>query len=348
MDAAGGVAFIARKREKDFRAYRPALRHPAPNGKPWGRSEIWVWSQLRRNKTLDFGKIAETLQSLQVPLRFSSKKPSTLLPLATRRGCSSTSAKVAGGPAFLVSVEERSRRLLCHPVVAANPPRRRREIEALEEKRHLEREAAKAELEILAGELLAAAESSAAAGRGVARGLLGDRARLLLVWGAAQRSTGLADDNASACILAYRLAESAGDTKAIGLFYLAGSRLLSDLHQHGQALRFAQAAGCIFQRERRSRYLARALVEASVALAGLEQLRESRIEAIAALRLADRTDWQTRSFAWARLADLALSRGDCRRALALFGRAKKSARADCSRKPPSNGGNRSSWTAWAG
>lgn len=138
---------------------------------------------------------------------------------------------------------------------------------------------------------------------------------------------GSRDDSIAACALAGRLAEAAADPLARGRFYLHGSRLLSDLEQPGQAWRYAQAACGALQCERKSGLLAEAVVQKSIALAGLQQPRKSRIEALAALRLAGRTDWRTRTSAWLQLANLADSRSDGRRALGCLGRAQRLARA---------------------
>jgi tetratricopeptide (TPR) repeat protein len=296
------------------------------SGKLCGRSIMWIWRQLRQNKSFDLCKVAEALTKLEVPLRFFFEEVIDALPgldpawvlRHLHRG---------GGPLdpFLAAAQERLEPLLALPAVPAAIPRRHREIDALGAKRLIDPGWAKAELELLAADLIATAEASGGRALGVDRGILADCARLFLAWSAAQSSLGRRDDGIEACVLACRMAEATGDSQARGIFYLHGSRLLSDLKRSGQALRFVQAACGVLQRERKRGPLAEALVQKSIVLAGLQQDREARIEAIAALRLAARTDWRIRATAWLQLAELAVSRRDYRRALARLGRAKKNA-----------------------
>ncbi len=92
-------------------------------------------------------------------------------------------------------------------------------------------------------------------------------------------------------------------------------------------MRFAQNACGQLQCERKSGLLAEAIVQKSIVLADLEQPRESRLEATAALRLAARNDRDTRTAAWLQLANLADARHRDRRALGCLERAKRNARA---------------------
>jgi hypothetical protein len=293
-----------------------------------GRSNMWVWRQLRQNKSFDFVKVAKVLARLEVPLRYFVEEIADALPASDpawvlRHLCQ------APGPRdpFLAAAEEEIERLLRRPAAAAKAPRRRREIEALEENILADPDAAKIELERLAGDLLAAAAAAAAAG-GVPRGLLADGALALLGWSEAQRENGRGGDAVAACALAWRLAEAAGDRQARGCCHLQGSRLLTDFARPGQALRFARTACCLLRHERKGGRLAAAMVQQSIALARLGERREARIEALAALGVAARTDWRSRSAAWVQLAELAQARSAEGRQLACLRRAKKLARAE--------------------
>lgn len=163
--------------------------------------------------------------------------------------------------------------------------RRHREIEALEEKGLFDPQAAKADLEILGRDLLVSAETVIAGGRGLSRGHLVDCARLLLVWGAVQRSTGSQHDSVAALALAYRFGVAAGDAASLGLFYCDAAQQLSQLGQPGHALRFAEAAARHFQTLRDRKFVPKALLELSHAFCQVGRHREARINAIAALRL---------------------------------------------------------------
>ena len=294
-------------------------------GERCGRSTTWVWRQLRQNKSVDLVKVATVLTQLEVPLRFffeeiADASPATDPAWTLRHLCQTS------GPhdPFLAELEERIERLAGGPFLAAKAPRRLREIAALEARILADPEAAKIDLERLAGDLLATAEMAAA--DGVPRGLLADCALALLGWSEARRECRHAGDGVAACALAGRLAEAAGDRQARGSFYLQGSRLLTDFARPGQALRFARIACCLLQHGWKSGRLAAAMVQQSIALAKLGQSREARIEALAALRLAARTDWRSRGAAWLQLAELAFARNASRRQLACLARAGKLAR----------------------
>jgi tetratricopeptide (TPR) repeat protein len=287
-------------------------------GKRCGQSNMWIWRQLRQNKSFDLVKAAKTFSRLQVPLRFFFEEAADALPACDPSWVLRHLRRAAASrDPFLATVRDRIRELLDQPALAVAFPWRRREIEALEERSLVDPDAAKAELERLAGELLAAG--------GSARGLL---ARTLLVWTAVQLTRGHRDDGVEACAIAWHLAEAAGDRHARGIFYLQGSRLLTDLGHPARALRFAQEACGHLLCDRKSRQLGEAVVQKSIALGKLGQHRESRVEALGALRLAPRTDVRTRGAAWFQLAELAMVRGADRRALPCVRRAMKMARGD--------------------
>jgi hypothetical protein len=297
-------------------------------GERCGRSNMWVWRQLRQNKSFDFVKVAKVLVGLEVPLRYFVEEIADALPASDpawvlRHLCQ------APGPRdpFLAAAEEEIERLVRRPAAAARAPRRRREIEALEENILADPDVAKIELERLSGDLLAAAAGASAAG-GVSRGLFADGALALLAWSEAQRKNGRGGDAVAACALAGRLADAAGDRQAHGSFYLQASRLLADFARSGAALRFARIACCLLRHERKSGRLAAAMLQQSSALAALGKRREARIETLAALRLTARTDWRSRSAAWVQLAELAQARSAKGRQLACLRRAKKLARAE--------------------
>jgi tetratricopeptide (TPR) repeat protein len=321
VNAAGGETFFRDKLTQIFEAIVLRCGSLRGMGKRCGQSNMWIWRQLRQNKSFDLVKAAKTFSRLQVPLRFFFEEAADALPACDPSWM--LRHLRPGGKVhdpFLAQAQERIRQILDRPAVASLVSRRR-EIEALEEKCVVDPDAAKVELETLAGELLAAAG-------GGARLILADCARLLLFWSEAQSARGHVDDSALACALAWHLAEAAGERQVRGLFYLQGSRLLTDLGHPARALRFAQAACGLLQWGRRSRYLGEAIVQKSIALAKLGQLRESRVEALGALRLAARTDFRTRAAAWLHLAELAIQRGADRRALPCLRRAKKMVRGD--------------------
>jgi tetratricopeptide (TPR) repeat protein len=291
---------------------------------------MWLWRQLRQNKGVDLVKVSRALGSLGLPARVYLEEVLDALPLydpvwllehfSPRRGQLDP---------FLATFEERFRRLREHPLApAARSARRHREIDALEEKCHLDRQAGQAELESLGRDLLDSAEAAIAAERGLSRGHLADCARLLLVWGAVRRRAGSSEDGVAALALAYGLGLAARDAVALGLSFHEDAQILSWLGQHGHALRFAQGAVRHFQIVRDRKLLPMALVQFSLIYDKLGQYREARLNAIAALRLAGRDQWRIRQAAWARLADLASARGDIKRAFALLLRAKRNSRTE--------------------
>jgi tetratricopeptide (TPR) repeat protein len=291
---------------------------------------MWLWRQLRQNKSVDLVKITKTLRHLGVPARVYLEEVADSLPAydpawVLEHFCS----RSGGRDPFLASLADRFRRLLEEPLTpGACSLRRHREIEALEEKALFDRHAAKAELEVLGRDLLVSAEAALAGDRGLGRAHLSDCARLLLAWGAVQRFASLREDAAGALSLAYRFGLAARDTAILGLFFSEGAQLLSDLGQPGHALRFAQAAGRHFQMLRKSGLASAAMVQLSQAFAQLGQHREARTHAIGALRLSSRGRSKTRAITWAQLASLARVRGKLRRAIGLFERAKANAGAN--------------------
>jgi tetratricopeptide (TPR) repeat protein len=290
-----------------------------------GGSQMWLWRQIRQNKGVDLVKVSRALGSLGLPGRVYLEEVFDVLPhydpvwllehFSPRRGELDP---------FLATLQERFRRLLEHPLTPfAAVSRRQREIEALEEKCHSDRQAGKAGLEILGRELLVSAEAARAGDRGLARGHLADCARLLLVWGEVRRSAGCLGDGIAALELAYRLGLAAKDAAVLGLFFHDGAEILSRLGQFGHALRFAHGAARHFQVLRDGRFLPLALIQLSLICEHQGQHTEARLQAIAALRLSSRDQWRIRPAAWAQLAKLAKTRGATRRAFALLERAKK-------------------------
>lgn len=311
---------------------RIVLRHGSLRGlgEKCGRSSMWIWRQLRQNKGVDLVKTARVLQLLGIPIRYFYEEilaesprydPSWIL-LHFREG-----NKDQKRDPFLAALHYRFHRLLDHPLgSAAPPPRRFKEIEALEAERLFDRAAAKRQLEKLGHELLTSAET--AAPRGVHRWHLADCADLLLVWGVIQRTCGRRDDATDAYVLAYKLASKSGDTRVLGLFYQRASYLLSELGQPNQGLRFAEKSCRLLRSSRDSGLVAGALVQLTVALADLQQFREARIEAVATLRVASRYDWRSRASVWIILGNIALSHGEYRKALGKFARAQGIAKTD--------------------
>ena len=295
-----------------------------------GHSTMWLWRQLRQNKSVDLVKIIEALGELGVPVRVYLEEVIDSLPaydpvwllehFRPRRSESDP---------FLAELASRFRRLLENPLTAGACSRRRHgEIEAIEQKSFVDRFTAKADLEILGRDLLISGETGLAGDRRLGRGDFGNCARLLLAWGAVQRSAGRRKDSVEAFGLAYHFGLATRDPVILGLFYCEGAQLLSELGQPGHALRFAEAAARHFQTLRDRSLRALALIQFSQAYAQLGQYQEARLHAIGALRLSGRRDRRTRPVAWAQLASLARIRGKLRRAFGLLQRAKANAGAN--------------------
>ena len=291
---------------------------------------MWLWRQLRQNKSVDLVKVAKALGKLGIPARAYLEEVVDALPAydpiwVLQHFC----ARHGESDPFLASLKKRFRRLLDAPLALfTGAVRRLREIDELEEKCWLDRQGGKAELEILGRDLLGSAEAAIAGDRGLSRAHLADCARLLLVWGAVQRRAGSLADGVAALVLAHRLGVAAKDPVISGLFFHDGAQILSRLGHHGYALRFAQNAARQFQTLRDRGFLPMALVQLGSIYDQLGQHREARLHAIASLRLAGRHQWQIRTAAWTQLATLAKARGDRRRAFALLERAKKNSRGE--------------------
>ena len=290
---------------------------------------MWLWRQLRQNKSVDLVKIIEALGELGVPVRVYLEEVIDSLPaydpiwlLEHFRPCRSESDP------FLAENASRFRLLLENPLTTGACSRRRHgEIEAIEQESLFDRGTAKADLEVLGRDLLGSAEA-ALAGRGLGRGDLSNCARLLLAWGAVQRFAGRREDSVEAFGLAYRFGLATREPVVLGLFYCEGAQLLSELGQPGHALRFAEAAARHFRTLRDRSLRALALIQFSQAYAQLGQHQEARLHAIDALRLSGRRERRVRPVAWAQLASLARIRGKLRRAFGLLQRAKANAGAN--------------------
>lgn len=294
-------------------------------GQGCGRSTMFLWRQLRQNKGFNLFATGRVLTHIGVPARFFYEEVLDLSPQYDPAWVLQHFRENGDIPRdpFLAAVGFRLNQLLQKATVPGRRRRRRGEIEALEERGHFDGRTTKTDLEKLGMELLLLAESAASGDRGLERGQLVDSGHLLLVWGAIQQSRGHRDDSVEAHVLGYRLALAGGDSRVLGKFFCSASSLLSDLGQPGPALRFVEHARRLFQRDRG--LLARALVRASLALSDLRRYEDSRAEALTALRFAARDDRRTRAAAWLQLGNLALLRGEPRKALASIGWAKKNA-----------------------
>ena len=285
---------------------------------------MWLWRQLRQNKSVDLVKIIEALGELGVPVRVYLEEVIDSLPaydpvwllehFRPRRNESDP---------FLAEHASRFRLLLQNPLtIGACSRRRHGEIEAIEQKSLFDSDKAKAALEVLGRDLLGTAEVALTGSLGLGRGDLGNCARLLLAWGAVQRSAGRREDSVEAFGLAYRFGLATRDPVILGLFYCEGAQLLSELGQPGHALRFAEAAARHLRTLRDRSLRALALIQFSQAYAQLGQHQEARLHAIGALRLSGRRERRVRPVAWAQLASLARIRGKLRRSFGLLERAK--------------------------
>jgi tetratricopeptide (TPR) repeat protein len=293
-----------------------------------GRSQMWVWRQLRQNKGIDLAKFAKVLDLFEVPLLFYVEEIADALPTYDPSWILEH-FRPRGGvrDPLLVTLEHRFRHLLTLPLKpAARAARRYREIEALEERSLSDRRAATAELETLGRELLGSAEA-AAGDRALSRGHLADCARFLRAWGAIRLGAAAHAESIDAYVLAYRFACAAGDTTSLGLFFHDASHLLLELEEPGLALRFAEKAVRHFGLRRDRGLVAKALLQASRALAQLGRHQEARLQAIAVLRCSARGQANLRASAWFQLANLAFGRRNHRRALGLLRRAQANARA---------------------
>lgn len=297
-------------------------------GKRGGRSRMWIWRQLRENKSVDLAKIAKALDGLTVPPVFFLEELAGALPAYDPPWLLEHFRQPGGArDPFVASFGDRFRRLLTLPLApGARTESRHREIAAFEEKYLSNRAAAKAGLEILGRELLVAAEA-AAGDRGLARGHLADCARFLRAWGAIQLSGGAQGESVDSFVLAYRFAVAAGDSLSLGFFYHDASRQLLELEQPALALRFAEKALHYFAARRGRGLVPKALLHLSQALDQLGRHGEARAQAIAALRLCPRGQGSLRASLWLQLARLATGRGGHWRAFGLLRRALANARA---------------------
>lgn len=290
-------------------------------GQKFGHSNMWLWRQVRHNKRMDLAKTGQVLEHLEVPPRFYYEEildqtepydPIWLLE-HFREG-----NDLPRDP-FLATVHDRMLLLLDRKPVPGGS-RRLVAIGVLDEKRFFDRRSAKDELEKLTCEILATAEGAAAP----QLSQLADCAHLMMLWGAIQRSRGHRDDCTDAYRLGYRLALAGRDTRPLGIFYYYAAHLLSmEFDEPAHALRFAERACAIFQQLRDRDLLSQALVQTGIALYDLERFDDARRKSAAALRLAPRGAWRTRSSAWIQLGNLAKVRGDLRSALGKMSRAKK-------------------------
>ncbi len=293
-------------------------------GQRCGRSTMWIWRQLRQNKGIDMVKTGKVLDQLGVPVRFFYEEILDQTPEYDPAWLLEHYRENNGIPRdpFLAEVHDRLLSLLDHPAVAGGK-RRRAEIVVLDDRRFYDRNAAKKGLEALAQEILRESEERVEKGEPVRRGALADIARALIVWSGIQRTRGHRDDSVDGYRLSYRLLVRGGDLAVLGIFFYFVPNLLIELGQPHHALRFAEQACTVFQQLRDRDLLAQGLIQRSVALKAVGRNEESRLQAIAALRVAPRSASRTRSAAWSRLGNYALARGKCRSALGKFGRAKK-------------------------
>lgn len=297
-------------------------------GQQCGRSPMWIWRQLRQNKGIDLMKTARVLHLLQVPLRYfyeeilaeAPEYDPTWLLLHFREG----SPERQRDP-FLASRHYRFHRLAEEPFgVAPAPPREHGDVTEFENLSLSDPVSAKNRLEQSGREILLSAEA-AASRQSLHRRHLADCAHLLLSWGSFQHASGHRDDATDAYVLAYPLAAKSGDRRALGLFFFRAANLLREWGQTNQALRFGEDSCRLFRGLRSSRWLAAALVQRALVLADLQRFRESRVEALLALRVASR-DGGARATAWLHLGSLAIARGEPRKALGRLARAEASAR----------------------
>ena len=293
-------------------------------GQRCGRSTMWIWRQLRQNKGVDMAKTGKVLDQLGVPIRFFYEEILDQTPEYDPAWLLEHYREGNGIPRdpFLAEVHDGFLSLLDHSSIKGGQ-RCRAEIEVLDEQRLLDRPAAKQGLEELGRALLESCGSQVQAGLPVLRGVLADAAHVLLLWAGIQRSRGHRDDSVDGFRLAYRLAVRCGDQLMLGNFFHLASNLLLELGQASHALRFSEQAGAIFQQLRDRDFLAQSLICTSVALRALGRHDESRLKAVAALRIAPRGASRTRSAAWSRLANIALAQNKCRKALGKLSRARK-------------------------
>lgn len=297
-------------------------------GRRCGRSDMWLWRQLRQNKGLDLTKTGRVLAQLEVPLRFFYEEildaTSPYDPLWLLEHFRERTAEPDPPSGFLERIRSHAQTLLARPPAGPRGLYRRcrGELEALEERRFLDREAAGKLLEQWALEILAQAEP----GVSLPRGLAGDLALCLLIWADHQRLGGRRDEAIDACQLAFPWVERSRDRRIGGTFYLFASELLLELGQAGHALRFADRARIFFEGScegRRGELVAQAHLLRGRSLQNLGRPVEARVEGKLALRLASADCWRTRVGASLLLAELALERGNTRAAAAGIGRARR-------------------------
>jgi tetratricopeptide (TPR) repeat protein len=288
-------------------------------GKRCGRSNMWIWRQLRQNKSVDLIKTGKVMAQLDVPMRFFYEEMLDESPPYDPIWVLEHYREGNDLPrdSFLAAVHDRLLALLDMPPTAGGK-RRLSEIAVLDESRYFDREAAKKDLECLSFEILSSAEAAPAP----RRSQLADCAHLLMIWGAMQRARGHLDDATDAYMVAYRLAIRGRDPRPLGIFYYYASHLLSHgFAQPAHGLRFAEQACAIFQQVRDRDLHSQGLVQTGVALFDLGRFDEARSRCIAALRMAPRRAWRTRGAAWIQLGNLAMERGHLRSALGKMVRA---------------------------
>lgn len=293
-------------------------------GQRCGRSTMWIWRQLRQNKGVDLVKTGRVLAQLDVPMRFFYEEILDQTPEYDPAWLLEHYREGNGIPRdpFLAAVHDRFLNLLDH--ASANGGKRRRaELETLDEQRLLDRAATKRSLETLGRVLLDSCEGQIEAGRPVLRGVLADATHVLLLWSAIQRTRGHRDDSVDGYRLAYRLAVRCRDQQMLGSFFHFVSNLLQELGQASHALRYSERAGAIFQQLRDRDLLAQSLIYTSIYLRSLGRHDESRLKAVAALRIAPRGASRTRSAVWSRLASIASAQNKYRQALGKLSRARK-------------------------
>ena len=296
-------------------------------GRRCGRSDMWLWRQLRQNKGLDLAKTGQVLAQLEVPLRFFYEEildaTSPYDPLWLLDHFRDRPPAVETG--FLGRIRGRAQNLLARPPAGPRGYYRRcrAELESLEERRFFDREEAGERLERAAVSILAQAEFCDS----LPRGLFGDLAFCLLIWADHQRLGGRREEAIDACQIAFPWVERSRDRRVAGTFYLYASELLLELGQAGHALRFAERARLLFDEAfegwRRGEWVAQAHLQRCRILQDLGRPVEARVEARLALRLAAGGSWRIRVDALLLLAELALGRGNVQAAAAGARRARR-------------------------
>lgn len=295
-----------RSRVGDFRTAASGL----------GRSQMWLWRQVRGNKVVDHGKVLELLDHFAVPHRFYLERlleqapeyPPGWLISYFRQNLPSP----AEGREFLASFRAR-----LGPVMGLAEWRCESPPPALDSE--AQDRAPRGAFEEVA--MRSAALAAAAPPGRLLREPLVDAARACLGWSRDRLAAGNLAAAAEGLLVCEAILERAPHLGLSGEFLVAASDLLLGLDQATFALRLAREAVEKLQLPR-SPCRAKALLQLGKVLRRLGRGTEARIAILAALRIGGAAPGE-RASSWFALAQIAGDQGRIRRAAGLLDRAER-------------------------